>query len=107
MSLSDAPKVQVMLNQTALDQSANTQYLREGQGALLQCNFDAKPSHPVKLLWYRDGVPIPHATTRMLAITTLDRGFHGSQFTCEAKNHVGTGSGDLKLDVHCTFEVMS
>src|SRR4051812_49115994 len=99
---SDSPQVTVLVNRTALDQPADAA-VREGQGLLLRCDVRAKPADSVHLAWYRDGAPIKHANTRMLAIQLLDRSFHASRFTCEAKNVVGQGSANLDLDVHCEF----
>jgi hypothetical protein len=64
---SDSPQVVVLTNRTALDQPADVA-LREGDGVLMQCDVRAKPADNVHLLWYRDGVPIKHANTRMLAV---------------------------------------
>lgn len=92
------------LNRTGLNQNEHDP-LREGEGALLQCDVDAKPASDVRLLWYRDGVPIAHANTRMLAITVLDRSFNNSRFTCEATNSIGKNRGSIALNVHCTSSI--
>ncbi|CAM6006558.1 unnamed protein product [Sphagnum balticum] len=86
LTVLDSPQVVVLTNRTALDQPADVP-LREGDGVLMQCDVRAKPADNVHLLWYRDGVPIKHANTRMLAVQRI------CQFTFRlTTNHICVGT---------------